>query len=206
MKLSGIFALLFLPLAMQAQTHQPMTPGNDPKQFFVFPDNIRISRQELNERLEAKTAELSHCFQLLAQKRDPNYAATIKRAMQLFNNDDQKVVTVTGKRYPKPVTKPVRKYLNDLTKLKYDKVTIMWHNAQYVSKFTKQPDGNYSAIVAFEQEFTGVKSGEANYTYHDVTQKRIEVSVKVWDKENADGVKTKSYIDVYLGNIGVTEE
>jgi hypothetical protein len=115
------------------------------------------------------------------------------------------MVTVTSKSHPEPVTKPIRVYLLGLAKLHYDKVNIVWHNAQYVSNFTKQPDGTYMGLVAYEQEFTGVKGGEANYTYHDVTQKRIETSVRVWDVKK-DGVVTKSYMDVFLGNIGVTEE
>jgi phosphopantothenoylcysteine decarboxylase/phosphopantothenate--cysteine ligase len=102
--------------------------------------------------------------------------------------------------------KPVKQYLYNLARLRYDNVTISWHNAEYVSNFTKQPDGTYTALVAVEQEFTGIKSGEANYTYHDVTQKHIEVTVKMRDEKNINGVITKSYVEVFLGNIGVTEE
>lgn len=191
---SLIIAILF-PFAIWAQNQDE----------FILPDGIRLTKSELNQRVTEKTAELTRCFELLAQKKDPNYQATTKRAMQLFNNDNTRLVSVTGPRYPKPAIKPVRQYLNNLAKLQYEKVNITWQNAQYVTNFIKQPNGTYSAVVAFEQEFTGIQSGEANYIYRDVTQKHIEVTVKVWNKTNADGVITKSYFEVFLGNIGVTQ-
>jgi len=202
--------VLFMPVLGFAQKNEPLKTSKVSKkesnpEIFIFPDNIKFSKEELNKRVQRKTKALARCITILAEKKDPNYRSQVNVAMKLFNNDDRKLVSVTSKKNPEPVTKPVRKYFNDLAQLHYDKVSITWHNAEYVSNFTKQPDGTYTALVAFEQEFTGTKGGEINYTYHDVTQKRIEVTVKVWDvKEN--GVVTKEYMDVFLGNIGVTEE
>jgi hypothetical protein len=203
----GVMLALLFPIAMTAQTNQPLqgaAKADSAAQLFIFPDNIQFSRQQLNEKVLEKTKELTRCIELLAQKKDPNYRVTIQKAMSLFNNDERKMVTVTGKRYPRPVTKPVRTYLNDLSKLKYDKVSVDWNEALYVSRYIKQPNGTYTALVVFEQQFTGINAGEANYTYRDMTEKRIEITVKVWDKEEK-GVITKAYMDVFLGNIGVTE-
>ena len=212
--LSMLLLALLIPFMVLAQQNEPLNKykktnkaakkGNG-EQVFLFPDHIKFSKKELNAKVEMKTKELTKYLTILAGKKDPNYRDQIEKAMKLFNNDDRKLVMVTSLKNPEPVTKPVRQYLNDLAQLRYDKVSIVWHNAEYVSNFTKQPNGTYTALVAYEQEFTGTKGGEVNYTYHDVTQKRIEVTVKVWD-EVKNGVVTKSYMDVFLGNIGVTQE
>ena len=211
MKFSYLFLLaVLIPFMVLAQKNESIKPDKgakkaDDQQVFIFPDHIKFYKKELNERVEKKTLELTKCLKKIAVDKGENLTNEINFAMKLFNNDDRKMVTVTSIKHPEPVTRPVRKYLNDLAQLHYDKVTIVWHNAEYVSNFTKQPDGTYAGLVAFEQEFTGTKAGEVNYTYHDVTQKRVEIIVKVWDHVE-NGVITKSYMDVFLGNIGVTEE
>jgi hypothetical protein len=48
-----------------------------------------------------------------------------------------------------------------------------------------------------------VRNGEVNYTYRDVTEKHVEVTVKVW---KASGEKKNAWVEVFLGNIGVTEQ
>ncbi len=199
-------SLLALPLLSAAQNKETVTAT--PKQtkvrqgeVFQFPDNIKLSKNELNERVMAKTEELTRYIKELAESNGTD-AATVDAAMKLFNNNEYATVTVTSKKDKTPLTVPVRTYLKRLNRLKYNKVQITWYNAQYVSNFTRQPDGNYVGLVAFEQEFTGVRNGEANYTYHDVTEKHVEVTVKVWkatDKKNA-------WVEVFLGNIGVTEQ
>ena len=203
---------LLIPLLGLAQKNEPVKSHNTAKsktdtaqEVFIFPDHIRLYKDAMNRKVEEKSKELTKYLNLLAKNKQGNSEATINAAMKLFNNDEGKMVSVKRKGTAEPVTMPVRKYLNELTKLHYDNVRISWHNAQYVSNFTKQPDGTYAAQVAFEQEFAGTKEGELIYTYYDVTQKRIEVIVKVWDAKNEKPVK-KSYVDVFLGNIGVVEE
>lgn len=204
-----LFVLLMPALAM-AQQNEPVRTSvktNKAKQEFALPDHIKLSKQELNQRVEEKTRALTSHIQRLAQLKDNKEIHNeIAETMKLFNNDDRKMVTVTSIKNPTPVTKPIRKYLVDLAKLHYDKVRITWQNAQYVTNFTKQPDGTYNALVAVEQVFTGIMGGEVNYVYRDVTQKRAEVTVKVRDIVNNNGAVTQSYAEVFLGNIGVTEE
>jgi hypothetical protein len=203
-----LIAFIF-PFVASAQKGEPVKNAKhaktaDEKEVFVFPDHIRLYKKELNERVEKKTKELTRIIKEMAEKQGGDHRAEVEEAMKLFNNNDHVMVTVTSKKHPEPVTKPIRVYLSDLAKLHYSNVNIAWHNAQYVSNFTRQPNGTYMGIVAVEQEFTGVKAGEAAYVYRDVTEKKAEVIVKVWD-EVKNGVITKSYVDVFLGNIGVTE-
>ena len=206
-----LFVAACLPFIAIAQVNEPVKKSKKTKkttepEYFTFPDNIILDKNELNKRVEAKSQELTAWIKKLGENKDSNFKADVNEAMKLFNDDMRKTVTVTSKKNPEPVTKPVKQYLYNLARLRYDNVTISWHNAEYVSNFTKQPDGTYTALVAVEQEFTGIKSGEANYTYHDVTQKHIEVTIKMRDEKNVNGVITKSYVEVFLGNIGVTEE
>ena len=200
-------AMLALPTMAFGQSQE--TVKATPKQTkerqgetFQFPDNIKLSKNELNERVVAKTEELTRYIKELAESNGTD-AATVDAAMKLFNNNEYATVTVTRKNEKEPVTVPVRTYLKRLNRLKYNKVQITWHNAQYVSNFNRQPDGNYVGLVAFEQEFTGVRNGEVNYTYRDVTEKHVEVTVKVW---KASGEKKNAWVEVFLGNIGVTEQ
>lgn len=60
-------------------------------------------------------------------------------------------------------------------------------------------------IWAFEQHFAGINNGQVSYRNKDVTQKHIEVLVKIWDTRDADRVKI-AHMDVFLGNIGITEQ
>lgn len=210
-KLSILLLVACLPLFTFAQVNEPIKKSKKAKkttepEYFSFPDNIILDKNELNKRVAAKSKELTTWIKKLGENKDPNFKADVNEAMKLFNDDMRKTVTVTSLKKPEPTTMPVKQYLYNLARLRYDKVNITWHNAEYVSNFTKQPDGTYTALVAVEQEFTGIKSGEANYIYRDVTQKHIEVTVKMRDEKNNNGVVTKSYVEVFLGNIGVTEE
>lgn len=207
MKTAYLLLLITLPFVAAAQKDETLAANKQTKaerenQTFIFPDNIKVDKNELNERVEKKTIKLTRYIKMLAEAKD-NPKPVIDAAMKLFNNNEKAQVSVTRNGQTNVETMLVRVYLNRLTQLKYDKVRIVWHNAQYVSNFTKQPNGTYRGLVAFEQEFTGMKNGEINYTFHDVTQKRVEVDVKVW---NAKGEDKKAYMDVFLGNIGVIEE
>jgi hypothetical protein len=204
-----LIAMVF-PFVAGAQNSEPVKASKNTKeaaaeqQIFTLPDNIKLNKKELNERVENKTMELTRLIKALSEKKETD-KALVAEAMKLFNNNEYALVSVTRKNEKKPVTVPVRTYLSRLNRLKYDKVNILWHNATYVSNFTRQPNGTYMGLVAVEQEFTGIMSGEANYVYKDRTQKRVEVTVKVWDAKDDKDIK-KQYLDVFLGNIGVTEE
>lgn len=202
--------VLIAPAFVFAQTNETIKSNKkakpaDEQQVFIFPDSIKLYKKELNALVEEKTKALTNSLKKIAISSGDEQKREIATAMLLFNNNEKRLVTVTSKRNPQPVTKPVKQYLNDLAQLRYSKVNIVWHNAQYVSNFVKQPNGTYAALVAFEQEFTGIKTGEVSYTYHDVTQKRTEIIVKVWEPKTKKKGK-ELYMDVFLGNIGVTEE
>lgn len=205
-----VLTAFIAPAFVFAQTNETIKSNKkakptDEQQVFIFPDSIKLYKKELNALVEGKTKALTNSLKKIAVSTGDEQKREIAAAMLLFNNNEKRLVTVTSKRNPQPVTKPVKQYLNDLAQLRYSKVNIVWHNAQYVSNFVKQPNGTYAALVAFEQEFTGIKTGEVSYTYHDVTQKRTEVIVKVWEPKTKKKGK-ELYMDVFLGNIGVTEE
>lgn len=204
--------MLALPYGSIAQTNETVhadkrTMAERDDEVFNFPDNIMLSKNELNKRVEEKTTELAGYIRQIAEARAKGDSANdlIEKAMLLFNNDKYATVTVTRKSLPEPVTVPVRTYLNRLDRLKYDKVRIKWNDARYVSKFTKRPDGSYAGIVAYEQKFTGIRGSEVNYTYSDVTRKNIEVIFAVHDAKDMEQGR-KAYVQVFLGNIGITED
>ncbi len=211
MKCIYLFLLVLVPLTGFAQQNEPVKSGkkatvnSTTREEYNFPDHFKFYKKELNERVEKKTTALTQCLENLAVKKGADSKREMEIAMKLFNNDETKMVTVTSKKHPEPVTMPIRKYMEHLAGLHYNKITITWHNARYMSNFIKQPDGTFAAVVAFEQEFVGVKKGEVKYTYRDLTKKRVEVAVKVWDVKEGDKI-TKEYMDVFLGNIGVSEQ
>jgi len=207
-KTAILLAMSAMPFFTMAQQNETVKADKHTQQkrageMFNFPDNIKLSKNELNERVEQKTETLTKYIKALAEKKETDMKL-VDEAMKLFNNNEYATVSVTRRSQAEPETVPVRTYLKRLNRLKYDKVRITWHNAQYVSNFTKQPNGNYMGLVAFEQEFTGVKNGETNYTYRDVTQKHVEVTVKI--KETGSGNMKKGFVEVFLGNIGVEEQ
>lgn len=161
-----------------------------------------LKRSDLESRIAVKTNMLTKCLELLCLKKE-NYKTAIDYGMKLFNFDESRTVAVSSKKTNTNDVRPIRKYLVKMSQIQYEKVDIKWRQGVFIGNIQKQEDGTYRGVVAIEQEFTGYNGSEANYAYHDVTKKRLEFVIKIWDAmENG---KEKTYMDVYLGNIGVTE-
>lgn len=96
----------------------------------------------------------------------------------------------------------VRKYLERLMRLNYNKVDIEWYKIQYVSDLEKQPDGTYVGVITVFQKFSGYDK-EGNLVYQDVTKKDITVYVK--RKETQIAGRLIGFWDVLLGDIRVKE-
>jgi len=96
----------------------------------------------------------------------------------------------------------VRKYLERLMRLNYNKVDIEWYKIQYVSDLEKQPDGTYVGVITVFQKFSGYDK-EGQLVYQDVTKKDITVYVK--RKETQIGGRLIGFWDVMLGDIRVKE-
>lgn len=150
-----LIAAMATPLLSVAQQNETLHAGKQVQaerenQTFRFPDNTVLNKNELNERVEAKTKELAGYIKLLAgNNSEATTNALIDKAMKLFNNNEYATVTVTRQSQPHPVTVPVRTYLKRLSRLHYNgNVRITWRNAQYLSNFNRQPDGTYMGLRA----------------------------------------------------------
>ncbi len=96
---------------------------------------------------------------------------------------------------------PIKKYLERLSRLNYDKVTIKWFKIQYISDLVRQPDGKYVGVITIFQKFEGTTKDGSKYV--DITQKDITIYVER-KKTQIDGISI-GFWDVLLGDIRVAE-
>ncbi|MEH0155881.1 hypothetical protein V6R21_17175 [Limibacter armeniacum] len=123
----------------------------------------------------------------------------IERALELFMDDAQ--IGVSSLNREKIQYYTVRKYLEHLNRLNYQKVEIEWFDIQYISDLEKQPDGRYVGVITIYQSFKGTtKDG---MVYKDITKKDITVYVE--RKQTQIGGRTIGFWDVLLGDIRVAE-
>ncbi len=161
-----------------------------------------LKRSDLESRIGAKTERLTKCLELLCRKKE-NYQSAIDYGMKLFNNDETRTVAVSSKKTGVNDVRPIRKYLVKMSQIQYERVEIKWRQGIFIGNIQKQEDGTYRGVVTIEQEFSGYNGSEAHYAYHDVMEKNLEIVIKVWDvMENG---KEKTFMDVFLGNIGLSE-
>lgn len=158
---------------------------------------------ELKDKALSKSIKFGQLIGIIADKSTGEDIAqtSILNALDLFLNENS-TVGVTSIRQPE-VQKPlkVRKYLNRLRMLQYEKVEIKTSDYYMVKDLKKGPDGNYYGWVSFKQRFTGyVKDLPA---YEDLTTKSIKVVVRKMSKfEN--GIP-QDYWDVFLLDVLVQE-
>lgn len=166
------------------------------------PDELNdIDFQLYSRKALEKTQELSRYFQIISSKNADFETSNkaIDLAVALFINEDAAVEVGDVKSVEKKKYK-IRKYLENLKRLKYDRVEINWTNVQYVSNLRKGTDGNYYGIVAFQQEFKGFIDGKM--VYRNVTTKNMEVILKTYTKQ-IEGTAMLLW-DIFLSDIGVT--
>lgn len=148
-----------------------------------------------------KIRDLSKYVSIVGSKGTPFSEANrvIERTLELFADDSQIGVSSLFK---KEITYyGVRKYLEHLMALNYDKVTISWYNIQYISDLELQPDGRYVGVITIYQRFEG--TSDDGLIYKDTTKKDITVYVE--RKHTQIGGKLIGFWDVLLGDIRVTE-
>jgi hypothetical protein len=166
------------------------------------PDELNeIDFQLYSRKALEKTQELSRYFQIISGKSTDFETSNkaIDLAVALFINEDAAVEVGDVKSVEKKKYK-IRKYLENLKRLKYDRVEINWTNVQYVSNLRKGTDGNYYGIVSFQQEFKGFIDGKM--VYRNVTTKNMEVILKTYTKQ-IEGTAMLLW-DIFLSDIGVT--
>ncbi len=161
-----------------------------------------MKKAYIDSVLETKTKLLQGYLNTLVEKKQPDYAKAIIKAMVLFNNDESKLISVTSKKTGKTTVKPIRTYLRDVAKLPYKSINISYRNYSAIENIRKQPDGTFRGAVVFDQEFIGFDK-EGKPLYHDEVRRNTEVTIKL--KEYMKDDKHTVDMDIFFGNLGVTE-
>jgi hypothetical protein len=166
-------------------------------------DELSFERKQAIDSLALeKVRDLSKYIKIVGSKETPFSEANrvIDRAEELFMSDAEIGVSSLGSN--KITYYRVRKYMEHLMRLNYDRVEIEWYNIEYVSDLQRQPDGTYVGVITIFQTFRGYDK-EGNLAYKDTTKKDITVYVK--RKETQIGGSTIGFWDVLLGDMRVKE-
>ena len=166
-------------------------------------DELSFERKQAIDSLALeKVRDLSKYIKIVGSKETAFSEANrvIDRAEELFAPDAEIGVSSLSK--TKVEYYKVRKYLERLMRLNYDRVEIDWYKIQYVSDLQRQPDGTYVGVITIFQTFKGYDA-EGRLVYQDTTKKDITVYVK--RKETQIGGKLIGFWDVLLGDMRVKE-
>ena len=166
-------------------------------------DELSFERKQAIDSLALeKVRDLSKYIKIVGSKDTPFSEANrvIDRAEELFMSDAEIGVSSLGSN--QITYYRVRKYMEHLMRLNYDRVEIEWYNIEYVSDLQRQPDGTYVGVITIFQSFRGYDK-EGNLAYKDTTKKDITVYVK--RKETQIGGRTIGFWDVLLGDMRVKE-
>lgn len=169
----------------------------------IAQDDISPERKQAIDSLALeKVRDLSKYISLIGDKGTEFSEANrvIDRAEELFMEGSEVGVSSIYREEVNYYT--VRKYLERLMRLNYNKVDIEWYKIQYVSDLEKQPDGTYVGVITVFQKFSAYDK-EGNLVYQDVTKKDITVYVK--RKETQIAGRLIGFWDVLLGDIRVKE-
>jgi len=169
----------------------------------IAQDEISPERKQAIDSLALeKVRDLSKYISLIGDKGTEFSEANrvIDRAEELFMEGSEIGVSSIYREEVNYYT--VRKYLERLMRLNYNKVDIEWYKIQYVSDLERQPDGRYVGVITVFQKFSGYDK-EGNLVYQDVTKKDITVYVE--RKETQIAGRLIGFWDVLLGDIRVKE-
>lgn len=165
-------------------------------------DNVSPARKQAIDSLAMeKVRDLSKYISIIGNKKTQYSEATrvMDRVDELFAPESDIGVSALGK---KEITYyKVRKYLEHLMALNYDRVTVQWYNIHYISDLERQPDGRYVGVITIYQRFEGVS--ESGLRYKDTTKK--DITIYVDRKKTQIQGKLVEFWDVLLGDIRVTE-
>jgi hypothetical protein len=165
-------------------------------------DNLSKQRKAAIDSLALeKVRDLSKYISIIGSKETPFSEANrvIERTLELFVEDAQMGVSSLYREEIKYY--PIRKYLERLMALNYDKITIKWYDIQYISDLELQPDGRYVGVITIYQRFEGTM--DDGMVYKDTTKKDITVYVE--KKQTQISGRLIDFWDVLLGDIRVSE-
>ena len=168
----------------------------------IAQDNLSKQRKVAIDSLALeKVRDLSKYISIIGSKETPFSEANrvIERTLELFVEEAQMGVSSIYSEEIKYY--PVRKYLERLMALNYDKINITWYNIQYISDLELQPDGRYVGVITIYQRFEGTT--EEGMKYIDTTKKDITVYVE--KKQTQISGRLIDFWDVLLGDIRVAE-
>jgi len=159
-----------------------------------------ISCVQYRAKVLEKVSTLEIYLKRIIDKTEVNRTKSIDLACRLFINEQARVYTSSLSDQGR--SRPIRKYLNSLMALSYDRVEIEWTNIQYISDLRKAPDGRFYGYVHIEQQFEGFMDGQL--VYGDVTEKKITIVLESYEVINAEG-ETGTRWDIFLSDIGVEQ-
>jgi len=165
-------------------------------------ENISKQRKAAIDSLALeKVRDLSKYISIIGSKETPFSEANrvIERTLELFVEDAQMGVSSLYREEIKYY--PIRKYLERLMALNYDKISIKWYDIQYISDLELQPDGRYVGVITIYQRFEGTT--DDGMVYKDTTKKDITVYVE--KKQTQISGRLIDFWDVLLGDIRVSE-
>jgi hypothetical protein len=165
-------------------------------------DDVSPKRKQAIDSLALeKVRDLSKYISIIGNKKTAYSEATrvMDRAEELFTPGSEMGVSALGRKEVNYY--PVRKYMERLMALNYDRVTIKWYDIHYISDLERQPDGRYVGVVTIYQRFEG--ESDDGMKYKDTTKKDITIYVE--RKKTQIAGKIVEFWDVLLGDIRVTE-
>ncbi len=165
-------------------------------------DGIKYSRAQLREAAMTKITKFNQNLVILAKPASPERKQTIIDNIMTFFRSDKKVTVEVRNKGKEPSHYPILDYLKRFSNLSYTTINIQNSELTFVGKFYKNEDGTYRGIVVAQQTFTAYN--ERGVAYTDVTTKDYEIKVKVIEQYK-DG-EVRKFIDVFLGNISITED
>jgi hypothetical protein len=177
--------------------------------FILSISSAVIAQENLSKQRKAaidslaleKVRDLSKYVSIIGSKETPFSEANrvIERTLELFNEDAQ--MGVSSVYHEEIKYYPIRKYLERLMALNYDKINITWYNIEYISDLELQPDGRYVGVITIYQRFEGTT--EDGMVYKDTTKK--DITVYVQKKQTQISGRLIDFWDVLLGDIRVSE-
>jgi hypothetical protein len=159
-----------------------------------------VSCVQYREKVLEKVNALQIYIERIIDKTEVNRQKSVDMACRLFVNE-QAMVIATSLNSPSSA-RPIRKYLNGLMAMSYDKVEIEWTNIQYISDLRRGPDGKYFGFVHIEQKFKGFLDGRL--IYGDVTEKIMTVVLETYEVVDPMGNSNTRW-DIFLSDIGVVQ-
>ena len=189
----AVFTFLFYCTELSAQKANELSE-----------EELHIFQTEVKHRVK----RFQNYLTFIASKRNnlQTKKAYIKQTLKLFIGEGNEYKDYYGNLQPavrmqinvsgKKVWRKTKDYLNNLTKLNYQRLDITWADVCRVGEFHKIREGLYVATVYITQKFSGMRD---NYSVIDVDEKAITIYL-----EEVSTIAGRRY-NLFFGDIEVTQ-